>query len=60
MTVQETIGQALVRPSVRRIWAHVECGGWVLFEVRGGFCLSCGAGPLGVDEYAKPALKPGG
>ena len=55
MTVQETLGHALTRPSVPRVFAHVGCGGWVLFEIRGGFCLSCGAGPLPPDEYAKPA-----
>jgi hypothetical protein len=52
--VQDTIDQALVRPSGRRIWVHLECGGWVLFDLEGGKCIACGAGPLKPDEYAKP------
>lgn len=38
----------------RRIWAHVGCGGWVLFTLAGGFCTECGSGPLSPAEYAKP------
>ena len=56
--VQETLDQAQVRPSVPRVFAHVGCGGWVLWDMRGGFCLECGSGPLGVDEYAKPETGP--
>ena len=53
--IQETLGEALANPSTPRVCIHVgACGGWVLFEVAGGFCLSCGAGPLKVTEYAKP------
>jgi hypothetical protein len=52
--VQDTLEQALVRPSARRIWVHLECGGWVLFSLAGGFCLECDAGPLRPEEYAKP------
>lgn len=52
--IQQTIGQALIRPSARRIWVHLECGGYVLFDLAGGFCLECGAGPLKPAEYAKP------
>jgi hypothetical protein len=54
--IQETIGQALIRPSVPRVFIHLECAGWVLWDMRGGFCLECGAGPLGTDEYAKPQV----
>lgn len=39
----------------RRIWAHLDCGGWVLFSLAGGFCTECGSGPLSPAEYAKPA-----
>jgi len=52
--VQDTILGALVKPAERRIWVHVGCGGWVLFRIEGGFCLSCEAGPLHVGEYEKP------
>lgn len=52
--VQETLDQALVRPSDRRVFAHSGCGGWVLFSLDGGHCLACGAGPLHVGEYEKP------
>jgi hypothetical protein len=52
--IQETLDQALVRPADRRVWAHVGCGGWVLFDLRGGFCVECGAGPIPPAEYAKP------
>ena len=53
--VQETLDQALIQPATRRVWVHVGCGGWVLFRVAGGTCLSCGAGPLHPAEYAKPS-----
>lgn len=53
--VQETIGQARFRPSVPRVFIHVACGGWVLFDLEGGTCLECGAGPLEPEQYAKPA-----
>jgi hypothetical protein len=53
--VQETLDQALIMPGRRRIWIHVGCGGFVLFRVPGGFCLSCEAGPLHPAEYAKPS-----
>jgi len=46
--VQDTILGALVKPAERRIWVHVGCGGWVLFRIEGGFCLSGEAGPLHV------------
>lgn len=52
--VQETVDQALTRPSVPRVFIHLDCGGWVLWEIRGGFCLECGAGPLEPEQYAKP------
>lgn len=52
--IQETIDQALIRPSVPRVFIHLDCGGWVLWDLSGGYCLECAAGPLGVDEYAKP------
>ena len=53
--VQETLDQALIQPATRRVWVHVGCGGWVLFRVPGGFCVSCEAGPLHPAEYAKPS-----
>lgn len=53
--VQETLEQALVRPSVPRVFIHVACGGWVLFDLEGGTCLECRAGPLEPEQYAKPA-----
>jgi hypothetical protein len=37
-----------------RIWAHVDCGGWVLFSLAGGFCGECRSGPLTPEQYAKP------
>jgi hypothetical protein len=52
--IQETIGQALIRPSVPRVFVHLDCGGWVLFEIQGGRCLECGAFPVRPGEYAKP------
>jgi hypothetical protein len=52
--VQETITQALVRPSVPRVFTHTGCGGWVLFDLKGGTCIECGAGPLEPGQYAKP------
>jgi hypothetical protein len=53
-SAQETLDQAITRPSVPRVFAHVGCGGWVIFELAGGYCLTCQAGPLKVTEYAKP------
>lgn len=53
--VQETLNQALFRPSVPRVFIHVGCGGWVLFEIPGGRCLECGAFPVRPGQYAKPA-----
>jgi hypothetical protein len=53
--VQESITEAMVKPAVPRVWAHVSCGGWVLFELAGGFCLHCEAGPLVPGQYVKPA-----
>jgi hypothetical protein len=52
--IQETLGQALTRPSARRVFIHTGCGGWVLFELDGGHCLECGAGPLHAGDYHKP------
>jgi hypothetical protein len=54
--IQETITQALVQPAVPRVFIHLECGGWVLWSLAGGFCLECGAGPLKPGEYDKPGL----
>lgn len=51
---QETLGQALVRPSERRVFTHNGCGGWVLFDLQGGYCLACDAAPLRATEYHKP------
>lgn len=28
------------------VWMHEGCGGPVYFEIAGGFCWQCGAGPL--------------
>ena len=54
--VQETIAEALVRPGEPRVWAHVGCGGWVLWSLlERGKCIRCGAGPLHPGEYEKPA-----
>ncbi len=52
--VQETIFQALVRPSEPRIYVHNDCGGYVLFDLAGGYCLACGAAPVRPAEYHKP------
>ena len=52
--VQETLAQALARPRERRVFTHDGCGGWVLFDLAGGQCLSCGARPLRAAEYSKP------
>lgn len=52
--VQETIFQAMVRPGERRIFTHNGCGGWVLFDLAGGYCIACGAEPLRATEYSKP------
>ena len=52
--VQETILQALVRPGERRVFTHDGCGGWVLFNVAGGYCLACGAAPVRPADYHKP------
>ena len=52
--VQDSLLQALDRPAIPRVWVHVGCGGWVLFELRGGFCQHCGAGPVPPGEYRKP------
>ena len=30
---QETLDQALTKPAVPRVFTHVGCGGWVLFEL---------------------------
>lgn len=51
--LQQTITQALTRPSERRVWVHKGCGGWVLFDLAGGRCLHCEAAPLHVGEYEK-------
>jgi hypothetical protein len=56
--VQETLGQALTRPSVPRVFVHLGCGGYVLWDLRGGYCLHCEAGPLKPAEYAKPGETP--
>ena len=54
--IQETLAQALIRPATSRVWIYAGCGGWVLFGIRGGDCLHCGAGPIrDPDEYEKPA-----
>ena len=55
--LQETLGQALVRPGERRVFTHNGCGGWVLFDLAGGYCIACGAEPLRAAEYSKP--RPG-
>jgi hypothetical protein len=55
--VQETIDQALIRPAVPRVFVHSGCGGWVLFDVRGGWCLSCSARPVPAGDYAKPGAE---
>jgi hypothetical protein len=52
--VQDTILQALVKPSTPRVFTHNNCGGWVLFEIGGGRCLECAAFPVPPPEYAKP------
>lgn len=52
--IQETFDEALTRPAARRVFVHTGCGGWVLFDLAAGTCLSCGAGPLHVGEYRKP------
>lgn len=52
--IQETITEALVQPAARRIWVHVGCGGWVLFDLQGGYCLTCGATRLRSGQYEKP------
>lgn len=52
--VQETLLQALVRPGERRVFTHDGCGGWVLFDLAGGYCIACGAEPLRATEYSKP------
>ena len=52
--IQETLAQALVRPGERRVFTHDGCGGYVLFDLAGGQCLSCGARPLRAAEYSKP------
>ena len=52
--VQETIFQALVRPSEPRIYVHNDCAGYVLFDLAGGYCLACGAAPVRATEYHKP------
>lgn len=54
--VQETLAEAMIRPACPRVWIHAGCGGWVLFSIAGGFCLTCHAGPLHPGEYAKPAV----
>jgi hypothetical protein len=53
--VQETLEQALTLPSAPRLWIHVDCGGYVLFRIQGGFCVHCKAGPLKPAEYEKAA-----
>lgn len=52
--VQETLFQALVRPSERRVFTHDGCGGWVLFDLQGGYCLACDARRLRSAHYHKP------
>lgn len=54
MSVQETLDEALISPAVPRVFAHIECGGWVIWSVAGGFCTRCHAGPLPPSEYQKP------
>lgn len=56
--IQETLDQALTKPSARRVFTHDGCGGWVLFDLQGGWCLHCDAGPLHVGEYGKPTAGP--
>ena len=51
---QETLGQALVRPFELRVFTHDSCGGWVLFDLAGGYCLACGAAPVRATQYSKP------
>ena len=51
--VQETLEQALVQPAARRLWTHNGCGGYVLWNLQGGFCLHCHAAPLHAGEYEK-------
>lgn len=52
--VQESLLDALIQPKTPRVFTHVGCGGWVLFRVDGGHCLTCQAGPLHVGDYQKP------
>ena len=51
---QETLDEAMVRPSARRVFTHNGCGGYVLFEIDGGHCIACGAAPVRPAEYSKP------
>lgn len=52
--IQQSLDEALVSPSTPRVFTHRDCGGFVLFSLDGGWCLSCTAGPLVHGEYAKP------
>jgi hypothetical protein len=37
----------MTRTAAETIWVHAgDCGGPVCFELAGGFCWQCGAGPL--------------
>ena len=36
----------MTRTATETVWVHAGCGGPVYFEVAGGFCWQCGAGPL--------------
>jgi hypothetical protein len=56
--IRETLDEALVKPSTPRVFAHVGCGGWVLFDLRGGFCIRCHAGPVKPGDYEKPETRP--
>jgi hypothetical protein len=52
---QETLDEALFTGP--RVFVHVGCQGWVRFRLSGPWCLRCQAGPLRVDEYAKPSAR---
>lgn len=56
--IQETIFEALDRPSIPRVFVHLDCGGYVLWNLQGGTCQRCGHGPVRSGEYAKPGQEP--
>jgi hypothetical protein len=36
----------MARTAAEPVWMHVGCGGPVYFDLTGGWCWQCGAGPL--------------